>query len=126
MHVGCNRGELTVALGAGDGYLVPGLARNADDVATAREYIRSKGLGGKVSVALLTGGRLPYADDLVNLLVAEKLGTVPMDEVTRVLAPGGVAWIGGSLGKRPWEVRAGADGRWGEGSAIRQASGPWR
>jgi len=35
------------------------------------------------------GNRLPYIDNLVNLVVAETLGGVPMEEVLRVLAPGG-------------------------------------
>ncbi|MFO8014716.1 MAG: PQQ-binding-like beta-propeller repeat protein, partial [Phycisphaerae bacterium] len=37
--------------------------------------------------------RLPYAGNLVNLLVADDLGDVPMDEVRRVLVPGGVAYV---------------------------------
>ena len=34
--------------------------------------------------------RLPYADNLVNLIVAEDLGDVTLEEAMRVLAPGGV------------------------------------
>ena len=101
VHVGCGGGELTTALRAGDGYLVHGLARDAEDVAKAREHIRQKGLVGKLSVARLAGKKLPYADDLVNLVVAEKLGNVPMAEILRVLAPGGVAWIGGRTTVKP-------------------------
>ena len=41
----------------------------------------------------LSGPLLPYADNLVNLLVAEELGGVPMKECLRVLAPNGVACI---------------------------------
>jgi len=37
--------------------------------------------------------RLPYADNLVSLLVAEDLKDVPMDEVLRVLVPDGVAYV---------------------------------
>ena len=101
VHLDCGGGETTAGLCAGDGYLVHGLARDAGDVAKAREHLRGKGLAGKVSVALWTGTRLPYADDLVNLVVAEKLGDVPMAEVLRVLAPGGVAWIGGTKTVKP-------------------------
>jgi hypothetical protein len=49
-----------------------------------------------------SGERLPYVDNLVNLIVADKLGDVPMDEVLRVLAPGGVALIGGKKTVKPW------------------------
>ncbi len=48
------------------------------------------------------GKHLPYVDNLVNLLVADKLAGVPMDEVMRVLAPGGVALIGGRKTVKPW------------------------
>ena len=40
------------------------------------------------------GARLPYVDNLVNLLVAEDRGAVPLDEIMRVLCPGGVAYVG--------------------------------
>ncbi|MHC4332147.1 MAG: hypothetical protein ACYSWW_28990 [Planctomycetota bacterium] len=46
-----------------------------------------------VSVDKLTGDSLPYTDNLVNLIVSENLGGVPMDEVMRILAPGGTAYI---------------------------------
>jgi len=36
---------------------------------------------------------LPYADNLINLVVSEDLGRVSMDEVMRVLCPNGVAYI---------------------------------
>ncbi len=93
VHVGCGDGKLTAALRANDRYLVHGLDADAGNVAKAREHIRALGLYGKVSVARMRGGRLPYADNLVNLLVAEDLGDVPMDDVLRVLAPNGVAYV---------------------------------
>ena len=57
------------------------------DVTAARQYIRSPGLYGKVTAERWTGDRLPYVDTLVNLVVAESLGTPPLEEVLRVLAP---------------------------------------
>ena len=36
---------------------------------------------------------LPYVDGLVTLVVADDLGRLPMQEVLRVLAPGGAALI---------------------------------
>ncbi|MHC4506866.1 MAG: outer membrane protein assembly factor BamB family protein, partial [Planctomycetota bacterium] len=48
---------------------------------------------GPVSVGLFDGEHLPYADNLVNLLVAEKAGRVTAAEIGRVLAPGGVAYV---------------------------------
>ena len=97
VHLGCGDGKLTAALRANDRYLVHGLDTNARDVATARKYIQSVGLYGPVAVDQLGGDDLPYIDNLVDLLVAEQLGSVSMTEVRRVLAPEGVAYtkIGG-------------------------------
>jgi len=106
VHIGCSDGKLTAALCANDSYIVHGLDTNVDNVETAREHIRSLGLYGKVSAQLFSGGRLPYADNLINLIVSEDLGKVPIDEVMRVLAPRGMAYIGkeGNRTKtiKPW------------------------
>ena len=99
VHLGCGdpgAPGLTAALRANDSYLVHGLDANADNVARARRHIRKLGLYGNVSVESAAGGagkRLPYAENIVNLLVAEDLGGVPMAEVMRVLAPNGVAYV---------------------------------
>ena len=93
VHLGCGDGGLTAALGAGQGYLVHGLEADVADVRAARLRIRGIGSYGKVSVDHFDGRHLPYADNLVNLLVAEDLGDVTMDEVMRVLSPHGVACV---------------------------------
>jgi len=102
VHLGCGDGRLTAALRAGDAYVVQGLDADAANVAKARETIRGLGLYGDVSVDQWTGTRLPYVDNLVNLLVADDLGGVPMSEVMRVLAPGGVAMVAGKKTVKPW------------------------
>ena len=93
VHVGCGDGKLTAALRANDGYVVHGLDANPANIEKARRYIRSLGLYGKMSVEPWARDRLPYTDNLVNLVVSEDLGRISMDEVTRVLCPGGVAVI---------------------------------
>jgi len=93
VHVGCGDGKLTAALRAGESYLVHGLADELADVAEACEHVRSLGLCGKVLVEESHGNRLPYVDNLVNLLVCGRPLEFPMDEVMRVLAPGGVAYV---------------------------------
>jgi outer membrane protein assembly factor BamB len=98
VHVGCGDGRLTAALHAGDAYLVHGLDADAANVEKAREHIRPLGLYGPVSADQLTGDRLPYVDNLVNLVVAQDLGKVPMTEVLRVLVPEGVAYVKGEDG----------------------------
>ncbi len=105
VHLGCGDGlppaalikpafgGLTAALQVNDRYLVHGLDPDSEVVAKARKHIQSLGLYGRVSVEILDGTDLPYADNLVNLLVAEDLGQVPMEECLRVLAPNGVAYV---------------------------------
>jgi len=90
VHLGCGDGKLTAALRAADIYTVQGLDPDAGNVEAARRTVQSLGLYGAVSVARLTGARLPYVDNLVRLLVAEDPGAVGMDEMMRVVAPLGV------------------------------------
>jgi len=98
VHVGCGDGKVTAALRANDGFIVHGLDA---DVAAARKHIQSVGLYGPVSVDRWSGGALPYIDNLVNLVVADNPGNVSMGEVMRVLAPNGVAMIGGKKIVKP-------------------------
>ncbi|MBM4082580.1 MAG: class I SAM-dependent methyltransferase, partial [Planctomycetes bacterium] len=96
VHLGCGDGKLTAALRASNSFLVHGLDADAKNVEAARKHIQSLGLCGQVSVERWTGQRLPYADNLVNLLVCESVSAtggerVSESEVLRVLAPGGVA-----------------------------------
>jgi len=93
VHVGCGDGRLTVALRANERLVVQGLEGDAQNVEAARKHIRSLGRDAGVSVEQWSGGHLPYVDNLVNLVVAEDLGSVPSDEVMRVLAPLGVAFV---------------------------------
>jgi len=109
VHVGCGDPGApgrTAALRAGDAYLVHGLARDAATVKKARATIAEQGLHGPVSVMHWTGETLPYADNLVNLFVADDPGGVATAEVMRVLVPGGVAYVkdGGAWTKtvKPW------------------------
>jgi len=93
VHVGCGDGTLTAALHAGDAFIVQGLDTDPASIAKARDHIASLGLGGKVTAETFDGQHLPYVDSLVNLVVAESLGRVPMAEVMRALCPGGVAYV---------------------------------
>ena len=93
VHIGCGDGHLTAALRANDSYIVQGLDKDAESVRDAREYIRSLGLYGKVSIDQLRGGHLPYIDNFANLVVSEDMSEISMGEVLRILAPKGVAYI---------------------------------
>ena len=93
VHVGCGDGKLTAALDINDRFIVHGLDADAKDVIRARKYIQSLGLYGKVSVGEFDGRHLPYADNLVNLIIVGHPGSVPLKELDRVLCPNGVAYI---------------------------------
>ncbi len=101
VHLGCGDGTLTAALRAGDAFLVHGLDDDPANVNKARALLGEKGLYGPVSVDLLRGGRLPYIDNLVNLVVVDDACGVADAEITRVLAPGGVAWRDGKTRRKP-------------------------
>jgi len=109
VHLGCGEGRLTAALRAGDSYVVHGLDADASNIAAARRHVDSLELTGAVSAERFSGARLPYADNLVNLIVVEAPGKVGMDECLRVLVPDGVAYVrqaGGSA------RRGGDEGGW--------------
>ena len=96
VHLGCGApgaAGRTVGLRAGEQYTVHGLAARQEDADTARAKLQAAGLYGPVSVERFDGPVLPYADNLVNLVVVEEAGAVPMAEVLRVLAPGGAAYV---------------------------------
>ncbi len=93
VHLGAGDGQLTAALGAESRYTVQGLDTEAAQVRQARQHIRSLGRYGRVSAARWDGNRLPYAENVVNLIVAEEPGGVATEELLRVLVPRGVALV---------------------------------
>jgi len=113
VHLGCGDGRLTAGLRAGDNYTVHGLDADPGKVTEARRYIEEQGIYGPVSVEQFSGAQLPYADNLINLVVVpapassdasrgggQDAGKVIMDEVMRVLVPGGAACV---LRNGKWE-----------------------
>lgn len=93
VHLGCGDGRLTAALRVSDSFQIQGLDRDPAAVEKARRHIQSRGLYGEVSVDHLTGQRLPYIDNLINLLVVEDQSGIALAEILRVLTPSGVAYI---------------------------------
>ena len=95
VHLGAGDGRLTEALRQNESTQVHGLVDDASELDAMRSRVRSSGQYGDVSFDRLEGNELPYVDNMVNLLVAESLGEIPLEEVMRVLVPNGVAMIGG-------------------------------
>ncbi len=93
VHLHCGDGRLTSALRASDSYQVHGLDTSPGRIAETRAALQDAGVYGPVSVERFNGKSLPYVDNMVNLVVAEKLGDVPQSEIERVLCPRGVVCI---------------------------------
>jgi outer membrane protein assembly factor BamB/SAM-dependent methyltransferase len=106
VHLGCGNGTLTAALQQNGPFLVHGLDPDPRKVAKARAHVQDLGVYGPVSIAHHEGNTLPYADNLVNLLISEDHGDIVMEECLRVLAPNGVAYIktpnGWNKTVKPW------------------------
>jgi outer membrane protein assembly factor BamB len=83
-------------LGAMGSYLMHVIDTDRTRVGKARELIRAEGLYGKLSADVFDGARLPYVDNLVNLVVDQRPEAAGPGaeafarEVSRVLAPRGV------------------------------------
>lgn len=73
------RPGLTAALRANGRYAVHALLADASDLQAVRSNAREAGPDADVWVGPLSGDRLPYAENMVNLVVAEGLGKVSMD-----------------------------------------------
>ncbi len=83
--------------------LVQILDTDAAKVEHARTQIHSKGLYGLISVnRWASGTRLPYAENLVNLVLIEEGRKVPLAEAVRILRPAGVVLAKG--GRAPESV----------------------
>lgn len=100
--IGCEDTKLLTELGQSERFLVQALDTDPAKVELAREAIRKSGNYGRVSAAVLDGRNLPYADNLVNLvLVSGPSVQVPEEEIARVLAPRGVAIVEGKKTVKP-------------------------
>jgi outer membrane protein assembly factor BamB len=86
-----------------DSCLVQTLDTDAGRIASVRKSIQAKGLYGNVSVIGWDGRRLPYADNIVNLIIVDgQKSQVERKEIMRVLAPRGVAYVDGRKIVKPW------------------------
>ncbi|MFA7005308.1 MAG: PQQ-binding-like beta-propeller repeat protein [Verrucomicrobiia bacterium] len=122
VHLGCGDGALTAELCGNQNMAVHALEADGRNVGRARDRLQSRGLYGQTAVEQWSAPWLPYADNLVNVLVAENAGEVSEAEMLRVVAPLGTLWIKRNDGwqsfQKPWphgfdewtHWRHGADG----------------
>jgi len=71
VQVGATDSRLLVSLADGGKFLVQGLALDEATVASLRRDLQAAGGYGGVSVDRLASARLPYVENLVNLLVVD-------------------------------------------------------
>ncbi|MFC1497417.1 PQQ-binding-like beta-propeller repeat protein [Verrucomicrobiota bacterium] len=109
--IGAENPDFIAGLRVDSKYLVHALDTDQKKVAAARKYIRSKGLYGKVSVDIFDGKNLPYANNLVNLIVVDDQiqvsgirCQVSGKEIERVLTPRGVAMAKGTINHLPLTI----------------------
>ncbi len=93
VHLGCGDGTLTAALRVNERFIVHGLDSNPANVARARDRLLSQGLYGPIAISCFKGRRLPFAENMVNLVVVETPDEVSRAELLRVLVPNGTALI---------------------------------
>ena len=84
--------RIMVRAGKLSGVVVQGVVDDAKMVAALRERIVAARLCRSVSIVQWTGQRLPYIDNLVDVLLLPTAQTVPQAEIQRILVPNGVAF----------------------------------
>jgi len=110
VHLGVADGRLTAALAGGGRFVVHGLAADQAALEKVREQIAALGLYGRVSAEKSGFKPLPYAESVVNLIVAEDFPALlgkglPPEELARVLVPNGVALLGGNVPEADLQAR---------------------
>jgi outer membrane protein assembly factor BamB len=94
VHVGCGDGTLVAEMGNNKQFVIQGLQSDQQMVEKARQTIRATGNYGRLSIKYWQNDKLPYAENLVDLLIIDDANTkLPASEIKRVLAPRGMAII---------------------------------
>ena len=77
------------------------LVAQEKDARRERETLVAAGLHGTISVGLWQAGTLPFVDNFVNLLIVDRADAVSREEVLRVLAPEGTAFLASEVLVKP-------------------------
>ena len=104
VDLGAGKGQLTIPLVEATDNPVVMLDPNADSLSQGLELAREKGLAHRLSAVVGVAENIPFPDNSVDLVVSR--GSVffwsdpvkGLQEVHRVLRPGGKAMIGGGAG----------------------------
>ncbi|MHC4248728.1 MAG: outer membrane protein assembly factor BamB family protein [Planctomycetota bacterium] len=87
VHLGCQSGQ---QISLDPSFMFHGLNTDASQVEALQKTIGSTKQYGRISAAVYNGKRLPYADNMVNLLIVEDPSRLARNEMMRVLVPNGV------------------------------------
>src|SRR2546425_998739 len=106
VQVGVGDANVLAGLTANRGLIIHALERDPIKLHEAQQKLQTRGLYGQVAVEPWPGTALPYADDLVNLLIVEDNNEIPQTEILRVLVPNGAAWLQRATNwaslRKPW------------------------
>ena len=108
LHVGCGDRRVTASLSSSGRFLVRGLDRDAAAVQSATRHAHDLGrpVVVQTSFQVWDGQSLPFADNLINILVMEDGQQVTWAEMLRVLAPLGFLFTRDGNGwkqeQKPW------------------------
>jgi SAM-dependent methyltransferase len=97
VHLGVDENEWAGAMAQTPRYLVHVLDTDQADIETARAEFDQLGVYGKASAETFDGTHLPYGDHTINAIVVNDPMQVPVEELDRVLAPGGVLMVRGEV-----------------------------
>jgi outer membrane protein assembly factor BamB/SAM-dependent methyltransferase len=95
VHLGCGNGRTSEALSLNGRFFVHALDTNPQQVNQAKQRL---GQSNRVYVDLYNGKQLPYADNLINVIVVDPSTTIAKQELKRVLQP--LGWIISKSGNR--------------------------
>ena len=90
VHLGCGNGGRTGQLTLNGRFFVHALDTDIRHVYQAKQNI---GAQSRIFVDQYDGKHLPYADNLINVVIVEDAAQVPRQEIIRVLRPLGWAYI---------------------------------
>lgn len=94
VYVGCGKGKETAELARQENFVVQGLDDDWRYIEDAVNRIEPGDMGGRLTFRQWTGKRLPYTDNMVNVIFWDDAVTEPeRAEIMRILVPGGTAFI---------------------------------
>ena len=94
--VGCRNAQLPLSVARHGEFVVQVLLQDDAQLQSVREEIRASGQYGRVSADRFDGRHLPYAENLINLIIVEgpqQSNDLSLGEIERVLAPLGVVYL---------------------------------